>query len=347
MDKVVVLPDEVVAPPADSSAPPPPVHRIRLYMRILVALLALVQPLLLLVSLCIYLYLRLRRSANALLRLAWANYLLLVNLASALLVLVTVGVYLCTSPLPSTTSNGLSELDERVDFSILPAPSPLTPIEASAQLKPLVFVVSPASRNWITHTVAPSHAMGAGVLLAATGKGYLVATARHVLDAPDDPRHAPPVLLASASGTWAEARVIAVHRSLDLVLLWLPRSNGSAAFTLPVVRSQVLADGAPVYVIGHPQGLRFTLSTGIISRRDGTMLQISAPVSPGNSGGPLFDQQGRLAGIVLAMVDKNFNPNAENLNFAVRADAFLDTSGWFFAPQSDHFIADFIHAQPK
>jgi S1-C subfamily serine protease len=87
-------------------------------------------------------------------------------------------------------------------------------------------------------------------------------------------------------------------------------------------------DGATVFVIGHPEGLRFTLSTGIISRIDGDILQMSAPVSPGNSGGPVFDDKGELVGVVTSMVDRHMDPNAENLNFGVRASALLEQSSW-------------------
>ena len=54
---------------------------------------------------------------------------------------------------------------------------------------------------------------------------------------------------------------------------------------------------------------------------NGSTIQMSAPVSPGNSGGPVFDDRGNLVAIVTSMVDKHGDPNAENLNFAVRADA--------------------------
>ena len=95
-------------------------------------------------------------------------------------------------------------------------------------------------------------------------------------------------------------------------------------------------------MIGHPEGLRFTLSTGIISRLHGSTLQISAPVSPGNSGGPVFDDRGELVGIVTSMVDKHGDPNAENLNFAVSADALLHDSGWQFSGVGKRRLSDFI-----
>jgi hypothetical protein len=69
---------------------------------------------------------------------------------------------------------------------------------------------------------------------------------------------------------------------------------------------------------------------------------MSAPVSPGNSGGPVFDDRGNLLGIVTSMVDKNGDPNAENLNFAVRADALLEDSGWEFASFGHRRLTDYV-----
>jgi hypothetical protein len=91
----------------------------------------------------------------------------------------------------------------------------------------------------------------------------------------------------------------------------------------------MIQKGESVFIFGHPEGLFFTMSSGIVSRKhsDG-QLQVSAPVSPGNSGGPIFDTKGRLLGIVSSKVDKQRSPNAENLNFGVRADALLQPEGW-------------------
>jgi S1-C subfamily serine protease len=71
-----------------------------------------------------------------------------------------------------------------------------------------------------------------------------------------------------ASGTWGAADVIARHRNLDLALLWVPRDSGGGNFAEPIASSSDVTDGESVFVIGHPEGLRFTLSTGIISRTD-------------------------------------------------------------------------------
>jgi S1-C subfamily serine protease len=150
-----------------------------------------------------------------------------------------------------------------------------------------------------------------------------------------------------ASGTWSGADILARHQGLDLSLLWVARESGAGQFVQPVKRGNSISEGESIFVIGHPQGLRFTLSTGIISRSDKEILQISAPVSPGNSGGPVFDDRGNLLGIVTSMVDRNMSPNAENLNFAVRADAVLQTSGWEFSGDGRKHLDDFVNAAAR
>jgi S1-C subfamily serine protease len=136
------------------------------------------------------------------------------------------------------------------------------------------------------------------------------------------------VTVVPSDGAAARAEIVGRHRSLDLALLWVPRRHGHASFHQPIARFDAVPVGQPVFVFGHPERLYFTMSSGLISRRDPTgLLQLSAPVSPGNSGGPAYDAFGRLIGVVTSKVDKLLNPNAENLNFATRADAFLDQNG--------------------
>lgn len=89
----------------------------------------------------------------------------------------------------------------------------------------------------------------------------------------------------------------------------------------PAVRigdSDSLAVGQRIYALGNPLGLEMTLSDGLVSalRKDGNQrlryIQISAPISPGSSGGGLFDEDGRLVGITSAGFDKG-----QNLNLAI------------------------------
>jgi S1-C subfamily serine protease len=275
---------------------------------------------------------------------AWTSFLATLLTVSGILTSVATVLSFSFAPLPSVVGRGLSELDDKTDFPHLPAAAPMTAKDVSEKLKPLVAVISPERRSWFTNSEMPSASFGAGTLLEATAEGYLFVTARHVIDGPawNAARAGSQGLVAMASGAWGSAQVIARHHSLDLLLLWVPRESGTGTFVQPVAKADSSAEGENVFVIGHPEGLRFTLSTGIISRTQGHTIQISAPVSPGNSGGPVFDARGDLVGIVTSMVDKHGDPNAENLNFAVSAGALLEDSGWDFTTFGRRRLTDFI-----
>lgn len=74
--------------------------------------------------------------------------------------------------------------------------------------------------------------------------------------------------------------------------------------------------GSKVFVIGAPQGLAQSITEGILSSKrnegDDLLLQITAPISPGSSGSPVFDRFGRVVGIVAAL-----RPDGQQLNFAL------------------------------
>jgi S1-C subfamily serine protease len=274
----------------------------------------------------------------------WTSVLATLLVVSGILTSVATVLVFSFAPMPSVAGAGLSELDERGVFPNLPAAAAMSAKDVSEKLKPLVAVISPSHRSWFTNAEMPAASFGAGALLQANADGYLFVTARHVIDGPGWHAAKPgsQALVAMASGTWGTADVVARHRTLDLLLLWVPREKGNGTFVQPVAKSTPPSEGENVFVIGHPEGLRFTLSTGIISRLRGSTIQMSAPVSPGNSGGPVFDDRGNLLGIVTSMVDKNGDPNAENLNFAVRADALLEDSGWEFVSFGHRRLADYV-----
>ena len=101
-----------------------------------------------------------------------------------------------------------------------------------------------------------------------------------------------------------------------------PESNlFSKLFVMPsqlvsIADSDAVQVGEPVYAVGNPHGLEGTFSQGIISsvRKVGTdrLLQITAPVSPGSSGGPVLNGRGKVIGISVATFR-----GGQNLNFAI------------------------------
>jgi hypothetical protein len=106
--------------------------------------------------------------------------------------------------------------------------------------------------------------------------------------------------------------LIAKDEAHDLALLKLetplPRPIPLSAHPPPI--------GARVYVIGAPRGLDFSLSDGLVSQIrtvDGVQyFQISSPISPGHSGGPVLDASGQVVGVVSWR-----KAGAENVGFAV------------------------------
>jgi S1-C subfamily serine protease len=83
--------------------------------------------------------------------------------------------------------------------------------------------------------------------------------------------------------------------------------------------------GEPAYTLGSPVGLELTLSSGIVSgrREEGGQryVQTTAPISPGSSGGGLFDARGNLIGITTLVLVGKEHLN-QSLNFAIPADAY-------------------------
>jgi S1-C subfamily serine protease len=120
-----------------------------------------------------------------------------------------------------------------------------------------------------------------------------------------------------------EAEVAAKDEKSDLAVLRL--KDKTVKFTTPpyALRTQGVNTGEDISVLGYPLGPKLgdeiKLTTGVISAKSGykgnaAEFQISAPAQPGNSGGPLFDAQGYIIGVVYAKV-----MGAENITYAVKA----------------------------
>ena len=297
------------------------------------------------------------RHRQATVRQAWNAFLCTLLIVSGLTTLLAVALVWTLrtgtpgAAAPLDLSLGLSNLDGADTLPAFPTGRPMTSVEIASSTKPLVYIVTPDAGISPQASYLETAPIGAAVLLMADESGYLLATNRHVVDVPEIfglKRNRDHVLVISAQGNYARAGVIGRHQDLDLALLWVERRSGHARFRQPVTAYQAIPPGDPVFVLGHPQRLFFTLSNGLVSRLDGaTLLQLSAPVSPGNSGGPVYDSQGNLLGVVTSKLNREINPNAENLNFATRADAFLSANGWKLLASGRERLQRFIRAAPE
>ena len=107
----------------------------------------------------------------------------------------------------------------------------------------------------------------------------------------------------------------------DLCIIAITDFNAAPVAVVPLASVRV---GQRAYAVGNPERLDLTLSEGLISglrSEDPTLLpvQTTAPISPGSSGGGLFDDQGRLIGITTLVVLGRAKI-AQNLNFAAPAE---------------------------
>jgi len=152
--------------------------------------------------------------------------------------------------------------------------------------------------------------------LRATATGFIVkaegtiVTNFHVIEGAYDA-----VMKLKSTEEFDRAMVIDYDQKRDLVVL------SYRAARLPTVTlgdSEKAEPGDKVLAIGNPMGLEFTISDGLLSAKrieGGTQLfQISAPISPGSSGGPLYNARGEVIGVTTAQVAAE---RAQNLNFAV------------------------------
>lgn len=116
--------------------------------------------------------------------------------------------------------------------------------------------------------------------------------------------------------------VIGIDTVNDLALLLVEDANGSP---LRLSQAERLPVGEKVFAFGNPRGLEGTVSDGIVSgfqtRTFGKseFIQITAPISPGSSGGPVVDAQGKVVGVATL-----FFAESQNLNFAVPARLLQD-----------------------
>ncbi len=146
--------------------------------------------------------------------------------------------------------------------------------------------------------------VGSGFVVDPSG---LIATSLHVVE------DATELVVVLADGrTFVRVEVVAFDETNDLVVLAI------AASGLPALRlaGQPIAAGERVVAIGHPQGLENTVSDGLVGavRKDVTgadVLQITAPISPGSSGGPVLDEHGEVVGVAAST-----HRIGQNLNFA-------------------------------
>src|ERR1700688_3283762 len=150
--------------------------------------------------------------------------------------------------------------------------------------------------------------IGSGVIVDP--EGYIVTNA-HVLKGAERievivppasaDQNAPDTLQANREQTF-EARIVGLARQLDLAVIKIEAHKLSA---IPLRKSVLPRQGEMVFAFGSPEGLRNSVTMGVVSAvarqpdPDSPLVyvQTDTPINPGNSGGPLVDADGELVGI--------------------------------------------------
>src|SRR4051812_36223263 len=161
----------------------------------------------------------------------------------------------------------------------------------------------------------PKEIIGTGVVIDE--RGYAV-TNHHVITSAER------IVVRLADGTSVRGTVYADDPAHDLAILRLSGKSGLQALTFAPASDLMV--GEDVVAIGHPYGYNYSVSKGIISAIDREiempsghtltgLIQTDASINPGNSGGPLFNVNGELIGINVALRE-----GAHGIAFTLNAD---------------------------
>ena len=216
--------------------------------------------------------------------------------------------------------NDLNESTENKDLMVIPGPVKIpkdSEINSSTQLpRPAerkeidtAKIIRPAVVTIAVGTQKNGYeGQGTGFFISSSG---LIVTSAHVVEEMDE------FVAITAAGDSIAVKKIKSDSKRDLALLAASKQSGAFPFLkLGEANSGVI--GGTISVMGSPQGLSNTYTTGIVSaaRQDESIdfVQITAPVSPGSSGSPVVDADSLVIGIVKGGIDMK---SSQSLNFAI------------------------------
>jgi S1-C subfamily serine protease len=194
-----------------------------------------------------------------------------------------------------------------------------------AYSRAVIGVVEKAGAAVVSLEVGPG---GAGSGFVVTPDGYVMTNSHVVANA----RH---IKVRLPSGDVAEGQVMGDDPATDLALV---RADLGSVPHLAVDGAVAPRVGQLAVAIGNPLGFESTVSTGVVSalgrslrgrgnRLIDGVIQHTAPLNPGNSGGPLLDTSGRVLGVNTAIIARS-----QNLGFAIA----VETAAWVLGQLLQH-----------
>jgi len=223
--------------------------------------------------------------------------------------------------------------------SSTPASSATGPVTGSLPSSPAVAVAAAVGPSVVNVRVTgvsvspysgsePYEGVGSGIIYSSDG--YII-TCEHVVSENGTP--AQTVTVTFSSGEQIPAKIVATDSFTDVAVIKVDKTGLPAATFGSVSSVQI---GEYAVAIGSPETYQNSVTMGIISGLDRTipgsgstalvnLIQTDAPISPGNSGGALLDEQGRVIGMAEAYLPPG-ETGAENIAFAIPVDTVLSVA---------------------
>lgn len=184
--------------------------------------------------------------------------------------------------------------------------------------------VALSATSLITVCTSSASTQGTAFVVAAP---HIAVTAFHVVEGASE------IQVTTALGAVRSAVIIAADAENDLAILRLEGAPLDVP-SLHVLASDSLKKGQGVLALGYPrstvQGREAKVTDGIISSLTGienspSLIQITVPIQPGSSGGPLLDRAGNVVGVVIATIDpikmlRATGALPQNVNYAIKSE---------------------------
>jgi serine protease Do len=237
------------------------------------------------------------------------------------------GLNLHAQPARAQEAPGRLDALQQLNTSI----AALTKRVSQSVVQVMVTSYGPVDQNNGTNTdlvIGHQRSMGSGVVIAPGGfivtNAHVVSNARRVsVVLPGTPAGDGGVRsLVKGRGRTVDAQIVGVAHEVDLALL---KVDDDSLPALPIANYDALRQGEVVFAFGSPEGLRNTVTMGIVSAvarqpdPDNPLVyvQTDAPINHGSSGGPLVNVNGELVGINTFILSDS--GGSQGLGFAIPA----------------------------
>jgi len=227
---------------------------------------------------------------------------------------------------PSTPPPTRSDVQQAIASAL----ASVTPPPAFSQtvyeaVQPSLVLIETTGVHGTDATDPKGEGLGSGVVVTLGGD---ILTSLHVVDG------AKSIELTFADGSTSPGDIVTSQPENDIAVV-RPRQPPATLVPATLGNPAAIRQGSEAYALGSPFGLYGSVSAGVISGLDRTfkmrdsgrtltgLIQIDAAVNPGNSGGALVDRDGRLIGIVTALV----NPTTEDVFIGIGLAVPLNVAG--------------------